>query len=216
MIGRREFMTMLGTLGLGAFAGRAAAGEQALDHYPGLVAVLNAQNRVQGGRPMESRELENLRYACRAIKPSNHVELAFVAAVGPKWQPNDDLVDEFVRRRAGFPPELDDHPLLALDGWGMPDTFRIPVYREQLVTLIRELTKMTQRDSIALLSRYLQGRVDIPPLSGMAGGRYKQDLTAADFERLERIIRGYGYRTMPYAWCSTIASRAEALVARGS
>lgn len=210
MLHRRRFIALLGSLGLGMLAGKAApAEEKTTDYYPLLSEVIAEQNRRNNSEFTE-REREHLRYACDAIRPSTHAELAFIAAVGPKWAPCQDLVDEYVRRRAGNAAAIEDHPVFALDEWGMPETCRIPVYREQHVMLVRELTDMTQRESIGLLYRYLRYSPDKPPLRTMAIEKYRDTLSAGDFARIERIIRFYLPRAMPYAWCSAMAGRAEA------
>lgn len=211
MLHRRKFMALLGTLGLGAIAAKAApAVEGTADYYPILSKVI-AEHGRRHNSDLTAREREHLRYACDAIQPSTHAELAFVAAVGPKWLPCQDLVDEYLRRRAGMAAVIEDHPVLALDDWAMPETFRIPIFREQHVTLIRMLTDMSQRESIGLLFQYLRYSPDIQPLRTMAIQKYQDTLAAEDFSRIERIMRFYLPRSMPYAWCSTMASRAEAL-----
>ena len=216
MIERRRFMAMLGTLGLGALLPRQAISKERIqNYYPHLLAVLEQRERKSGFN-MTLREKENLRYACERINPENHEELAFVVAVGPKWVLCNDLVDEYVRRRAGQKPLIADSALLSLDKWAVPDTHRIPIYREQLVVLLCDLLDVSKRDAEVHFRLYLKSEagvaVNLPPLGSVASVKYKKHLTAEEFERLEQLIRFCGPRSMPYTYCSTIACLAEKLM----
>ncbi len=211
-VNRRTFMVLLGGLALGAAQPKKISrGGEGIDYYPYLRKVIEEQCR-RLGQEMQEKERSNLRFACKAVRPTNHEELSFIIAVGPKRYPCRDLVDEYARRRDGLSPKLYDHPLLALDRWAMPHTYRIPIYREQLVALIKELTDMPERDAVTLISRYMRCRADIPPLESMASPIYRENLTRKEFAELDHIIRTYGWRSTLYTWCSTMASRAEVLV----
>lgn len=209
---RREFLRASALMGLAGIAPKQITAAE-IDYYPFLLRVVEEQGRMHD-QEMSDQVRENLRYACLTVRPRSHDELAFVAAIGPRWMSYRDLADEYVRRRSGLPPSFYDHPLLELRGWGMPETYRILIYREQLLTLINELTGMSKRDSITLFYKYLQGRAGIPPLESMATESQRNALTSQDFRMFERMIREYGVRSMPYTWCSAMASRAEKL-ARG-
>jgi len=50
------------------------------------------------------------------------------------------IIDEYARRKNGKKPKAPDHPILALKEWGLPDTQRILIFKEQVVALLKQLT----------------------------------------------------------------------------
>lgn len=220
-IARRKFIAILGTLGLGALLPKTArAKEQVPEYYPHLVTVLEQQNKLylpgMSGWGLSRTEKENLAYACERIKPSNHAELAFIVAVGPRWERNNDLIDEYARRRAGQASRLPEYALPKFDAWALPDTYGIPVYREQLVALLSELTDMSKRHSTERMYDFLQSRGNIPPLVTMASANCASRFSAAEFAQYEHLIKVCAPSALSYTYCSAMASRAEKLAREGS
>ena len=206
-------MAMLGTLGISTVVGSdSSAKDGPIDYYPGIVSVVDKENIAHGFRKMSSRERENLRYACDAIRPSNHVELSIVIGLGPRWVPYRKHIDEYVRRREGLTSHGDDHSFLELDKYVVPDTQRVMVFREQLLSLIAKLTGKNNPDSLFHLRQYMQARADIPPLKEVALPAYRRKFNNEEFALFERVLRGNAAIALPYTYCSTMACRVEMLV----
>ncbi|MGV1098744.1 hypothetical protein ACUUL3_04960 [Thiovibrio sp. JS02] len=180
-----------------------------VDYFPYLLKVIEEQGRLHSCEYCDE-ERDNLRDACNAVSPTNHEELAFVAAIGPKLH-CQNLVNEYVRRRDGQQSKIYDHPLLALETWGTPDTHRILIYREQILALIKELTGVSSLVALSLFYKSLQSKPDAPPWGAEQFSAKYQNLPSEEVDSLHELIRYYGQRSMPYAWCSTMASRAELL-----
>jgi hypothetical protein len=70
------------------------------------------------------------------------------------------LADEYVRRRDQEPSRLFDHPLLELRTWGLPDTRRILIFREQCVALVQELVGVGPEKAKTILFAIYRGDMD--------------------------------------------------------
>jgi len=66
--------------------------------------------------------------------------MAFVVACGTPRTALNHIVDEYVRRRKGEKSQLPDVEMAPPEVMGLPDTQRIIIFREQLLSLLRELT----------------------------------------------------------------------------
>lgn len=216
MLGRRQFMTTVGMLGMSfLFAKNVSASNQStavqtIDYFPYLLAAIEEQ-ALRCGFELESGQRECLAYTCENIQPGTHVELAVVVALGEGFLENrKPIVDEYVRRKSGMAPMLDDHYLLELPHLGVPSTYRVMLFEEQLIALIRELTDEGRKKSTERLYTYCK-RKDIEPLREIAKPEYKELLTDDEFSTLERIIRFHAGYSKQYTYCSTVAARAENL-----
>jgi hypothetical protein len=216
MIGRRQFLTTVGMLGMGVLFAKGVSATnrpesaQSVDYFPHLLSVLDEQAQ-RWGFELEKGQKECLAYTCENIRPVTHIELATVVAFGEgfleDWKP---IIDEYVRRKGGMPSMLYDHPLLEMAHLGVPSTYRVMLFKEQLIALLGELTDEGQKKSTERLYTYLKRR-DIKPLRDVAKVKYQESLTDGEFGTLERIIQFHAGYSKQYTYCSTMAARAENL-----
>jgi len=108
-------------------------------------------------------------------------------------------------------PRLDGHYLLGLYKYGVPPTHRMPLFREQIVALIGELTDFGTAKATEYY--YLVLRRDYEPLERIVSAVHREHLTKSDFVTLERILRTYAVFAMPYFFCSVMAHRAQTIAA---
>jgi hypothetical protein len=177
--------------------------EQALAEQDGLHGVVR-----------EETQQANLIYALQEIKPGSHTELALVVWAGTRYEPAHAIVEEYCLRRAGRSTSLFDHPLLSLQGWCMPDTCRILIFREQLEALVKQLTGNRDARSV------LRGIYKHPVAEGCLSFATFQQLITPDNGLSDNDVRGfYVYlkeryaEALPYAWCSAIVERAAGIKA---
>ncbi len=211
---RRKFMAMLGVIGIAGLA-RPNGDVQTsnMNFFPALCMAVRDQARTQNAS-ISDDEIACIRYGCDRIKPTTHVELAFIIAVSGKGLRLKGLVDEFARRRDGQPAQLDDHPILELKAWARPDTHRLPVFREQLICLVQELSGMNATQTTDYLDGVLKGREN-RQMADIACSQYRETLSPDELKRIDSIISFFLPEALPYAYCSTLATRAESF-AKGS
>ncbi len=201
-----------------------------------LIRVMNEQG-LYDDYAISLEQINNLRYACKSIKPSSHQELAFVVACGMSHQPLNSLIDEYVRRKNGFSSKLPDHEMLALKEWGLPDTHRILIFKEQIKALIKNLIwrdnnsaneeqlKSSGRKEKGNLSSGIQTMTLTEKRNFLYYGSLRRSLTYSDFfealstnkqligdaelKKIYDALLYYGKAgCRPYAYCSTMAERA--------
>lgn len=158
-------------------------------------------------------QVENIKYAMNCIQPVRHQEYAFVVWCGTRPEPVTQWVDEFVRRRAGNLGQMPDYSMLNLSRWCVPESYRIPVYREQFQALIKELTGngSPAKASDVLTEIYqskIQGKGSYDYFHDLLNDTWKNALTETDKVQLFEIIQDSYPRSSKYAWCSTIVERA--------
>lgn len=181
-----------------------------VDYFPILKQVLHEQGLMHDATETEQGE-ESLRYACAQVRPTFHVELAFVVAMGMNQGLScQTLVDEFVRRRSGEPSLMEDHPVLALKVWGMPDTHRLLVFVEQIDRLLADLCGWNLLEAMQYRRLLQRGRTDLGKLRDVAEQR-KPGIPADELDRIEAMLRVFinYFGAREYAFCSTMADRAE-------
>lgn len=222
MLGRRQFMASLGGMGLGIFLTKDASAIKPpavtpnIEYFPYLVAAINEHHRLWGTDDLWYEELISLACACEKIQPATHGELAAcVARMIHGMEIDEEIVDEYVRRKNGLPPLLDDHPLLDLPKHGVPATFRVLIYVEQLQALYQELTDCPMQLSFALLKRFSfrwqRNKSDIEQLRTIVTAEYKERFAEKELRILARILGSNYIFAKPYTVCSIIADRAENL-----
>lgn len=171
MIERRQFLSAAGTFCLAGVFGLGAKREDAVpDYLDPMRIALQEQGRLHDAPWYEWNE-ENLQYACSRIKPTTHVELAFLAAVSIRCVSNQAVVDEYVRRRSAEPPLLFDHPVFELKSWGMPNTQGMLVFREQQLTLLREVCDWGLTDPPRYLWQVMQAKSERERLRDISAKR---------------------------------------------
>ena len=157
------------------------------------------QDKVDDG------QLENLEYAMRCIQPVRHQEYTFIVWCAVRPESVTEWVDEYVRRRAGQPSQMPDHPMFSLSRWCVPESYRIPVYWEQFQALIKELTIVaTCARADEVLTEIVRKKDAGDYLHNLLNARWKDALTANDTELILGIIQDRYPRSSQYAWCSTI------------
>lgn len=240
-INRRQFLTGLTVTGIMSLisSGRADTAESISinkDNYlETLIKVLKEQAAYHND-VLHQGQIENLTYAFEKICPTNHQEMAFVVACGTNTQPLNHIIDEYARRRKGEKSHLPDHPLMALNEWGLPDTQRILIFREQIEALLKELIDFNspwirEKGKIFLrgMKDLLRNLSDCHPvhcqilfymiLRKQEGFSYnefrvllKKDLKIKYGSELATIydaLQYYAPICRPYAWCSTMVVRAS-------
>jgi hypothetical protein len=181
-----------------------------------LLAALVAAQKDQGIRWNDSlrpEQIDNLKYAVTKIEPRTHQEIAFAVAIGMSGQKLSYVVDEYVSRRGGGPTSLPDHPVLELENWCLPDSHRLPIFREQMDSLFMELTGHWMRERKALWHGIRTRKVSVSEFHACFRDPHRSLFTAPEAEVLYEAIHTFlnlGMR--PYAWCSTISERAMRLV----
>jgi hypothetical protein len=175
----------------------------------GLERSLIEQDRMHGCT-RDDIQRENLEYAFRKISPSTHTESAFVVWAGTRCQPVHDIVDEYCRRRLGLAPIMFDHDLLNLRVWCQPDTHRILIFREQLESLVNELTGRSdgQRVTYEIYRHETNGdSISLDKFASLIDAdAYK--LSHEEIAAFYHNIRDSYATSLPYTWCSTIVERA--------
>jgi hypothetical protein len=152
------------------------------------------------------------------LAPSTHVEAAIFAAFAERahnpdlknWQTK--IIEEYVRRKEGGKPLMPDHSILSFEDLGMPKTYRILVFREQVTKLMETLTCLPSDKSDRLRKDLLARRINVTSAQfrGLVSPEHK-DLKERDYAvidwNLDVFISCFG---LSYVWASTMVSRAEA------
>ena len=100
-----------------------------------------------------------------------------------------------------------------MTGLGMPQTYRLLIFREQVTKLIETLTHLPSDKSDRLRKDLMTRKINVTSaqFKELASPDYK-DLTDKDYEvidwNLNVFICCFG---LSYVWASTMVSRAEAL-----
>jgi len=224
-INRNQFMKGLlgaGVLSFFPFISKAANKPQPSQQklINNLIKVLNEQGAYFGDQ-LDKIQITNLKYAVDQIKPSNHQELAFVVACGNQGQRFNFIVNEYVKRRNGEKSLLFDHPILALETWGRPNTQRILIFKEQIQTLLSELTGLTE--NYKLYRKLLWGHrikrlnpntykgISLNEFHDVLSKKYRQLLNDNEIMMIYYTLINHISFARPYTWCSTMATRASFL-----
>lgn len=175
-----------------------------------FIKVLAVQASYHNDK-LEQENIANLTYAYNAIKPSNHIEMAMVVACGKHYQPFNHIVDEYVRRKNGKQPTLPDHPILALETWGVPYTHRVLIFREQMDALLKEFQVHSPTKRQQLLYRLFDRRTRHQKIKELIN-KDRCKLNSDEINTLIEAVSCYletGWHL--YTYCSTMVNRAEAL-----
>ena len=220
-INRRQFLTMASGYGIAAFTPglvfRKSEEPNNGLYKDALIKVINNQNALYDSKMLPG-EIENLSYGLDRIKPANHQELAFIVACGTYHHSSSmrHIIDEYARRKDGKKPKTPDHPILALKEWGLPDTQRILIFKEQVVALFRQLTGCAEwgwQQKYRILTLAKDGIWKF--LRVIMVNPYQRELSDEEVKDICEAIIYTKYKWKPYAWCSTIVTRASDLVKGG-
>lgn len=149
----------------------------------------------------------NLAYAFNKINPSNHVEEAIAVTCSTSYQPVYHIVDEYVRRKNREKPLLPDHPVMMLKAWGVPDTYRMLIFREQINALLAELTGSSVGYGTRMYKEIMLCGVTEQRLTALLSKKY-YDFGTKDIKVIYDAVCYYGPLAKPYTWCSSMVSRA--------
>lgn len=216
-ISRRSFISRLSAFGLIPFlplgsinTPKDTANKE--EYLNALIRVISEQ-ASNVDCDVSNREIRNLTYALDQINPTSHHEMVMVVAFGSFCFEADELVDEYARRRRGDKSLLPDHPVMDLEKMGMPDTKRMPIFREQIDTLFRELTNRSGVYSCELRRRLGAGKLGADEFASLLSKRYRAELNDEEIQEIYDAMRFFNIScSSPYTWCSTMATRASALV----
>jgi hypothetical protein len=209
MIDRRVFLK--GVIGVGLTASGLpillppqktvkAVGDEEL--LASLIGVIDEQGK-RWDVELDSGLIESLTYAYRKINPSTHLELAIVA-----WACREDIfmeVDEYVRRRSGIQARNLITPQIETNKYGVPDTFGLWFFREQIDTVLLEITNMpgqATRKKIGLR------KLSAEEFQVLLTRQYADMLSSTEVEQLYDMLLFWVSRAMSYYWCATMADRA--------
>jgi hypothetical protein len=189
-----------------------------------LLDVLDTQAEMNNGSPSTSQGREAAREAFERLAPRSHLEAAIIAVFAEKarhkednWrdQPQQpDIIGEYVNRRSGAKAQMPDHPALSCPGLGMPYTYGLLMFREQVTGLVQILTGVSQKRAETIrwqLISDLTLKKDFfeSIFFGEMSKNYGQ-LTLAELEAILWNIEAYRTLFAPsYVWASTMVSRAE-------
>jgi len=156
-------------------------------------------------------QINNLSYAFKKIKPANHQEMAFAVAYSGPIYSQKYVVDEYLRRKNGKQSKGPDHPILALDNWCVPNTYRIIIFKEQIHALCGEVTNYSLTPHRLWVGINYK-TIELNDFHELLNDEYRNQLSKDEvkiiFEAISYVGQG-GCRL--YSWCSSIVSRADAL-----
>lgn len=217
-INRRQFLTMASGCGIAAFTpGFVFRESEDLNnglYKDALIKVINNQNAFYNSKMLPG-QIENLSYGFDRIKPANHQELAFIVACGTYPSSMRHIIDEYARRKNGKKPKAPDHPILALKEWGLPDTQRILIFKEQVVALFKQLTCCAEWGWQQKYRILMMEDTSWKFLKVIMIHDYQRELSDEEVKDICEAIIYTKYKWKPYAWCSTMVTRASDLVKGG-
>lgn len=174
-----------------------------------LIRVLQDHHKLHDAILRESQEA-NLVYAFEKINPSNHLEGAVAVACSMSYEPICHLVDEYVRRRNREKPRLPDYPEIDLKAWGIPDTYRMLIFHEQLHALLAELTEVNQEFSRRLCNNIMRRKITAHQFAALLKEKYRR-FSGEEIKTIIDAVQFYGPTARPYTWCSAMVNRADAI-----
>jgi hypothetical protein len=212
-VNRRQFLSGLFTVGVAGFLVRQnkiANEPQKPDHALRLNALIRVlqEHHMLHDDVLHDEQKANLVYAVEKIKPLNHAEEAVAVACSMSQQPVCHIVDEYVRRRNGGASLLPDHPVMTLKSWGVPDTYRMLLFQEQIYALLAELTGMVLLHARGFSGRMYRHQIKAQDLGLMLNERHPS-LRANEVQLIYDAVCCYTPSARPYTWCSSMVSRAE-------
>jgi hypothetical protein len=216
-LNRRQFLSGLFSAGAARFLSwesGTSATIQPTDHTPRVNALIRVlqEHHLRHDDVLHEEQKANLVYAFDKIDPSNHVEEAVAVALSMSYQPACHIVDEYVRRKKGEAPLLPEHPVMMLKNWGVPDTYRMLIFREQVNALLAELIGGTLEHGRRLCNKIMLREVKEQGFTSLLGDKYR-GFRAKEIKVIYDAVCYYGPSARPYTWCSSMVSRADAVVA---
>ncbi len=217
IIKRREFLKMVPALGLSMGMSQSLIIKPEQDNKKIINALQQAVEEfysqnfygIDWGSDWDNEiHQQNLIYAVHKIHPTTHNDLAFVVAMRNVFYPAASVIDEYVCRKTTGKSNAPDHPLLHDTRWGVPFTYRLIAYQEQVTCVIQELTDKHWDQNQEIWHGIYYGRMKPDEFYSLFTDHYKKQLTITD---AKQIFDGLDYirnRFTTYAECSTVVSRA--------
>ncbi len=167
-------------------------------------------DEVENDNRSFTRELsrQNIIYAVNKINPTTHNDMAFIVAVKSALYSSNLIVDEYAYRKTTGKSNPPDHPLLHLNKWKVPYTFRLISFQEQITCVIGELTGVYGYENEKISAIIWHNIMKAGSFHPLFTPEYKKRLTIKD---AQQILDGLTYilsAILPFAECSTIVSRA--------
>jgi hypothetical protein len=175
-----------------------------------LIKVINDWN-LPHGLGIHPDGVKNIKYAFEVLKPEDHQDLAFIVATCG-FTPMKHLIDEYKRRKNGQRSLYPDHPVLELTEYGVPNTYRIIVYDEQLEALFQEIIQDASKEKIweDLWFNKNKSRID---LRKCLLEPYRSELSDCEVRNIWDAMNYFRLKWIPsYTFCSTIVNRASELI----
>jgi hypothetical protein len=187
-----------------------------------LMEVLDIQAEMNHSSSITTQGREATSEAFERLAPRTHLEASIIAVFAEKarhagvdWKSQKpDIIGEYVRRRSSAKAQLPDHPLLSCPGLGMPHTYRLLFFREQVTGVVQILTGATQKRAENIRWQLIS---DMTLRKNLFDGIFFEEITEnygmITLGELEAIFWNIeAYRTLfgpSYVWASTMVSRAE-------
>jgi|GEM_PF-1916462 len=215
---RRQFLSGLFSLSVAGFLPRqndTAIIVLPVDHtlrVNAFIRVLQEQH-MRHDDVLHDEQKANLVYAFININPSYHLEEAIAVACSMSYQPTCHIVDEYVRRKKGEASRLPDHPVMRVKAWGVPDTYRVLIFREQINALLAEMTGSSLEYGKQICNEMMIGEVKENNFASFLCEKY-QSFNRDEIKAIYDAVLYYAPTGRPYTWCSSMVDRADVLSER--
>ena len=215
---RRQFISGLATItaaGLLPYQNNAIASNQLIERsgrMNTLIKILQ-EHRMRRNDVFHDEQKANFLYAFDKIKPLNHLEETIAVACSMSCQPVCDMVDEYIRRKHGISSRLPEIPIHSLNNWGVPDTYRVLIFRDQINALISEITGQTLRASHNICNEIMCGHIKDTDFASYLSDKY-QWFSRDDVTAVYDAVVYFAPTGRPYTWCSTMVDRADTISER--
>ncbi len=158
------------------------------------------------------------------LNPGSHLEAAIIAAISGRAElfVEDrqcktrllEIISEYILRKDRAISGLPDHPLLDCPGLGLPDTYRLLLFREQVTGLMQTLTGASLHRAEHMRWKFISdltlGRNHSDSRTSKQMATKYPNLSKSDIDAILWNINAYRTLFGPsYAWASTMVSRAE-------
>jgi hypothetical protein len=94
--------------------------------------------------------------------------------------------------------------------WGVPDTYRMLIFKKQYVALVAELTNVHHIHAVVVANEIMLEEFTVHDLARMLKKKYS-GMEAKELNVLHDSICYYGPSAQSYTWCSSMVSRADAM-----
>ena len=171
-----------------------------------LIAAISHQCAINDA-PLSEEDIQAMTYAYNKIKPQSHLEYTIVTAYSTNYVYEGGLIDEYLRRKTGKPPEFFYHPVLDLEKRCLPNTYGLLFFRDQSLCLLQELTSTNAAKATAYYLELIRGKFHFVDFVKVVNDDYKEQFGINGLQDMYDFIHTCS-PFIPYSWHSTIVSRA--------